>query len=194
MLEILRRDPYNGRVKHIGYFEDLDALCNHFHCRDELTDIFGYTDNDRTDTHQNIFGEAEKQTPFEYVSLPNVSYKYVVYDTKGNLITPDHIVGRFRYLWEKDTSARHARFNRRYRRHAARKQAYGGFRQMSTTNEKRHAFDEYIEEYGVTVRIRPARKVRALPDSWWDRYAHGEKCWKHQTKRKHQWKPLTSAE
>ena len=57
-----------------------------------------------------------------------------------------------------------------------------------TKNQERkwaHAWDD--EEFAP--KARAARQGKNLPDSWDDYHAHNDKCWKTQSKRKHQWRP-----
>lgn len=67
-----------------------------------------------------------------------------------------------------------------------KKSAYGRFRRMKHIQEKKwtNAWDD--EEFAP--RIRAARSIRNLPDPWDDRYSDGQKSWKKQSKRKHQYK------
>ena len=43
------------------------------------------------------------------------------------------------------------------------------------------------EEFAPKVRGR--RSKANIPTSWDDARRHAEKCWKRQSKRRHQWKP-----
>ena len=178
MLEIYRRDRYTGHVTHIRDFKDLDALCHHFYPRDKMVDIFGYTGNYRNGVSHGVFGE-DRERIHPYIE-PTVNYKYVVYDHKGKIITPDHIVGHFRNYW--------INYKFKCKRPAWRRQAWSGYRGIRTTNEKRQAFDTYVEEYGIFVRPRGKRNTTNLPDGWDDYRAHNDKSWKTQSKRTHQWK------
>ena len=100
------------------------------------------------------------------------------------LITPDRLIG-MRRAWT------HRRYVQSIRRRQARygrrtKQAYGGFRRPHTTTEKRAFCSLKDEEYTNLGRAR--RSIPNLPDTWDDVYAHADKSWKTQSKRKHQWK------
>lgn len=64
------------------------------------------------------------------------------------------------------------------------------FRKIRTTNERRQQIpiEDQIE---YNVRTRGRRSLGCLPDSWHDittSALHEEKCWKRNSKRKHQWK------
>ena len=65
----------------------------------------------------------------------------------------------------------------------------GYFRTISTTNERRQNA-LHVAEYGPNI-IRGARRGRSLPDSW-DDYCNSAgraaNNWKHNSKRRHQWK------
>jgi hypothetical protein len=63
------------------------------------------------------------------------------------------------------------------------------YRTIKTTNERRQN-ELHQKEYGEYI-VRGKRKNKALPSSWDDRVASAfdtHKSWKHNSKRKHQWK------
>ena len=71
-------------------------------------------------------------------------------------------------------------------RQGRKKSAFGSFRYPRSMQEKRWALAWDDEEDCPPVRGR--RRPRQLPDAWDDYYAHSEKSWKKQSKRKHQWR------
>lgn len=77
-------------------------------------------------------------------------------------------------------------FKPRKYRHRWRRTAWGGWRHVRTLNEKKAYYDTLEQE--VPIKVRGRRKPNVLPDLWDDQYAHAEKNWKRQSKRRHQWK------
>lgn len=68
--------------------------------------------------------------------------------------------------------------------------AFGYFRSIRTLNERR-ANEGCITEYGTGL-VRAARNKRNLPNSWDDIYCGAydlTASWKHNSKRRKQWKP-----
>ena len=106
---------------------------------------------------------------------------HVVCDENGNHYTSDRLVGLYRKWY-------YTRPKRRYLFvHAGYKPGcWSGFRTLSTLQERKwaHAWDD-VED---APKVRAARQGKNLPDSWDDYQRHAEKSWKHQSKRKHQWK------
>lgn len=74
----------------------------------------------------------------------------------------------------------------RYRRYNWRRTAYGSWRRVNTFQEKKAYYDTLEQE--VPIKVRGCRKSRQLPDAWDDLHSHNDKCWKTQSKRRHQWK------
>lgn len=66
-----------------------------------------------------------------------------------------------------------------------KKPAWGWLRSISTTQERRMAA-LHQAEHGDEM-VRPARRFKALPNSWDDYWAHNQKCWKRQRKVRKQW-------
>lgn len=106
----------------------------------------------------------------------------VAYNGKDKLLPVSQLVGYCRNhhginVWERRWMMR---------RNGRKKSAYGWFRRPKTTQEMRwaHAWDD--EEDCPPPRGR--RQGHNLPNAWDDYYAHGEKSWKKQSKRKRQWK------
>lgn len=106
---------------------------------------------------------------------------YVVYDENGKQYTPDVLVG-LRRAWKSKE------FRNRYRRNTngRKKAAWGGFRRFKTFQERKWADAWKDEEFAP--HVRRARAKPNLPDPWDDHYSCGSKSWKHQSKRKYQWK------
>ena len=109
---------------------------------------------------------------------------YAVYDQDGNCYTPERLIG-LRREWERNRPANKYR-NRWYRQSGHKKYAWGGFRSFKTFQERKWANAWDDEEFAP--KVRAARNAHNLPNSWDDFNAHCEKSWKHQSKRKHQWK------
>lgn len=141
---------------------------------------FGYTPHDRTDGRY-LFNDVSDT----YSILGDVCRCcYVVYDNEL-LITPDRLVGMYR-AWKYDRYQQRINRFKYFRHKRTLKRAYGGFKHPRTTAEKRAFCSLKDEEYTNLGRAR--RNIPNLPDLWDDRYAHADKSWKTQSKRKHQWK------
>jgi hypothetical protein len=62
-----------------------------------------------------------------------------------------------------------------------------GYRTIRTTQERKMSFiDPDVIETGLHVSGR--NRANRLPSSWDDIHRHSDKCWKTQSKRKHQYK------
>lgn len=119
-----------------------------------------------------------------------VGYSYhvfskVAYNENGKILKPDTIVGIARKYWKKRNNNFTGAWTRK-RGNGWKIGAYGSYRHMKTFQERKwaHAWDD--EEH--TPKVRCARNIRNLPTSWDDIWANSQKCWKKQSKRKHQWK------
>ena len=64
--------------------------------------------------------------------------------------------------------------------------AWGGHRAIRTFQERKWASAWDDEE--DCPRVRARRNARNLPEPWDDIPSHNDKCWKTQSKRRHQWK------
>lgn len=78
-----------------------------------------------------------------------------------------------------------------------------GFRRPRTTRDRRWSAAWKIEDDAVPspirknnsaplVRVRGARTIKGLPSEWDDEMYCIERCWKTQSKRRHQWKPAAA--
>lgn len=108
---------------------------------------------------------------------------WVVADQNGKLFTRDRLVGLYLDWYCANPNPYRSRYSRR---NGYKKHAYGGFRSFKTFQERKWANAWDDEEFAP--KVRAARNSSNLPNSWDDFYAHSDKCWKTQSKRKHQWK------
>lgn len=173
MIEIYRR--VEGRDRLIRTYDSFENLFKERVNDRILAMAFGYDPEDRTDCNY-LFGEAEDREP------PFISHHcYICYEN-DKLVAPDRLVGLYRAWW-KD------RPRGRWWRYRWTRVAHGYYRAPKTTNEMRwaHAWDD--DEFApVTGFARGRRKAKHLPNLWDDRMSHNDKCWKTQSKRRHQWK------
>ncbi len=183
MIEIYKRDEFNGKLKIIATFDTFDAL---FQIVNDtyIAQAFGYVD-----TMRHLAGTklGDHFTTSGLFTFGGARYCYVAYDN-GKFVTPDRLVGLARAFKKVQLKKWQKRWNRKFDC-GAKKSAYGGFRKIRTTQERKwaHAWDD--EEFAP--RPRAARQGHNLPDSWDDYFSRAQKSWKWQSKRKHQWKPKT---
>jgi len=115
------------------------------------------------------------------------NYNYVVYDDEGKLYPPAYLTSVYQEFHNRliKRRAKITASRSHNRRHGRKRQAFGTYRHIKTTQERRmsYAFDE-----DNFVKGRGRRNAKNLPNSWDDFYGHAEKSWKFQSKRKHQWK------
>ena len=167
---IVYRRNSNGKLKAIIEFDELTDMF--WSVREaDIINHFGYTDVDRRKGHHTYFGE----TLNEYDWIDTTSYRYVVVHN-DKIVVPDRLVGLYRKWYNVKPR----------RRWQYRKSAWGGYRRLRTTQERKwaHAFDD--EEFAP--KVRAVRQGKNLPDSWDDYRRHAQKSWKWQSKRKNQWK------
>lgn len=108
----------------------------------------------------------------------------VIYDHNGKLFTPDYVIGKFRvYRITRTTPSYYYRYKRTNGR---KKCAYGSHRSPRTFQERKWAHAWNDEEF--TPMARGRRQGYHLPTNWDAPPSHNDKCWKTQSKRKHQWK------
>jgi len=179
MLEIYKRDEFNGKLKIITTFDSFDDMFRPVGYRTDFATIFGYDDVTRHNEHTAL---GDHQPPSKWEISPRKSYCYVAYED-GKFVTPDRLVG----LYRKYKDNRRARWHthRHYNR-GQKKGAYGWIRNIKTFQERKwtNAWDD--EEFAP--RPRATRQGHNLPDAWDDYWAGAQKSWKWQSKRKHQWK------
>lgn len=182
MLEIFKRDEFNGKLKIIAEFNSFEELFRRLgFSRIDLATIFGYSDVDRHNDHPSL---GDHQRPSQWDWWPSRKYCYVAYDN-GKFVTPDRLVGLYRdWMYDNRINWRR-RWTQRYDR-GQKKSAWGRIRHMHTQHEKRwqDAWDD--EEF--VPKYRAKRHGHNLPDTWDDYWVRGQKSWKYQSKRKHQWK------
>jgi len=135
---------------------------------------------------QNVSEEDREVRRYPY---PNSSYYnplyYAAYDEEGNWFSPSYI-GSFYGSWKKERAKKRGSILHN-RRHGRKRKAYGNYRKIGTFGSNRNDFyDPDAEEMDIAIKYRR----KAVPPDSWDREAisSNEKCWKCQSKHKHQWK------
>ena len=171
MIEVYNRTEH-GKDRLVATFETYHEFFRGL--REENVKAFGYTEVERT-TASRLFGDRNNIDADEWAHTRNC---YIAIED-GNLVTPDRLVGLFRDWW-KD------RPRWRWNRHGWSPGAYGQYRGVKTTNERRQIEATKGEENAP--KIRAARNFRNLPNAWDDFMSHNDKSWKTQSKRRHQYK------
>lgn len=190
MLEIYKRDEFNGKLKILATFNSFEDLFRRVGYRYNFAETFGYDDTDRHSHGHDHFGDhgrtpsIPRRTDYLTWGWKETQYRYIAFED-GKVITPDRLVGLYRDYAYNNRIDWHKRWNRKADR-GQKKSAYGGLRRIRTFHERRwaHAWDD--EEFAP--RVRAARQGHNLPDPWDDYWADNQKSWKRQSKRKHQWK------
>lgn len=180
MLEVFKRDEFNGKLKIIAEFDSIEDLVRHVPYNFDFAVQFGYHDVDR---HTAGAGLGDHHPPCNWAWWPDRNYCYVAYDN-GKFVTPDRLVGAHRVRKAERRSYWHG-WSRQYDR-GKKKSAHGWIRHMHTMHERRwqNAWDD--EEFCPPYRA--CRRGNNLPSNWDDIWVDSNKCWKKQSKRKHQWK------
>lgn len=170
---VIQKDDYDGKVRFRRYYADLEALVykEFVGYRANKLDDFSEDVNDRT-------GEERRSSLFREIVPWFGFYCAVVVDEGENVVPICELRRIYNEFLKKPP--------RRYYHYAWRRTAYGGWRHVKTYQEKKAYYDTLEQDYPVKVRGR--RKPDQLPDLWDDQYAHNDKSWKTQTKRRHQWK------
>jgi hypothetical protein len=181
MLVIYKRDEFNGKLKIITEFESFNDLFTAAWYHMDFANVFGYTDVDRG-YGGTPFGDHHKSS--DWCISVETKFLYVMYDD-GKFVTPDRLVGLHRN-WKYERRNFHQRSWSRKRDTGQKKTVCGNLRHMKTMHERRwqNAWDD--EEF--CPPYRPARCGRNLPSCYDDYWVRGQKNWKFQSKRKHQWK------
>lgn len=119
-----------------------------------------------------------------FSSIRALPYYSAAYDENGVYLSPDRLVGLYRQ-WRRERLS-----GRSWTSDCGRRpQAYGGYRTIKTTQERRMAFDDPESiELGITIHRRCARNAVNLPNAWDDIKSHSDKSWKTQSKRRSQWR------
>lgn len=169
----------NGKPRALRFYETLDSLV-----RAERFDrdwyntkhhLFREDYDDKVEEHH--WGDGMGYLNDMFFGLVGTNFPYVVVDHR-EIIVP---------ICELNRVAKGApRRFRHWYRNRGRKPAYGNWRHPRTYQEKKAYYDALDQEEPVKVRSR--RAAHLLPDLWDDNYAHAEKCWKRQSKRRHQWR------
>lgn len=182
MLEIFKRDEFNGKLKIIAEFDSFEDLFRHVGYRYDFAETFGYNDVSRHTHGTHKLGDHHPVSDWNW--WPNRNYCYVAYDN-GKFVTPDRLVGLYRdFVYANRVDWRNRR-NRKYDC-GQKKSAWGRIRHMRTQHERKWAHAWNDEEFAP--RARAKRQGHRLPSNWDDYWIHGQKSWKYQSKRKHQWK------
>jgi len=111
----------------------------------------------------------------------------VVCDEDANIFAPEYLNDRYQEFHEQlvRRRAKAIETSRHNKRHGRKPKAYGNFRSIRTFQERKMSFAFDEENF---VKCRSRRNNSNLPNSWDDYYSYNQKCWKKQSKRKHQWK------
>jgi len=180
----IRLMSYEGEV--IYEFTNYDQLLHHWPVVRKYRDIgFGFKRSVEgiAAIRERLLGRRIRRYYF-YPSVvawdengPVDHHQYAIRDSFGDFLDP--------FVIQADYNERHPHIPK-WRRGSHRRTAYGRFRHPRSTQEKRwvHAWDD--EEFAPKVRAK--RGMRYLPDAWDDYLSHNDKCWKTQSKRRHQWK------
>lgn len=108
-----------------------------------------------------------------------------VFDETGKQYLPDVLVGlRRTWLYSHASKDYHNRYNNT--NNGRKKGVYSNIRHMKTFQERK--WSKAWDDVEFAPKTRPARMGYHLPDAWEDLYAHNDKSWKTQSKRKRQWK------
>ena len=111
---------------------------------------------------------------------------YAAYDQDGRWFSSTHLMGLYR-RWKRDRY-RHGDVRLMVSRNGHKKQAWGHFRYVRTTQEIRNYFvDPWADELGVKVDMR-VRNYHTLPHTYEEPCSYTHKSWKKQSKRQHQYR------
>ena len=171
MIEVYNRTE-NGKDRLVANFNTYHELFRGL--RESDIKAFGYNETDRT-AAPRAWTDRNRGEVDDWAATRNC---YIAIDD-GNFVTPDRLVGLFRDWWAD-------RPRWRWNRHGWSPGAYGSYRALKTTNERRQIAACLDEE--DAPRIRPSRNFRNLPNAWDDFMSHNDKSWKTQSKRRHQYR------
>lgn len=167
-----------GKVRIVRFYETLERLVRNENYR---TDGYGNAKyfsedvNEKVPYHSDSFFFKRWSTFYDDWLNDYKVGAYVVIDHEENVVP----------LCDLNRISKKVFVYRRYR-YRFRRTAWGRFRHVRTYAEKKAYYDTLEQDHPIKVRYR--RKPNALPDLWDDMYAHNEKSWKRQSKRRHQWK------
>lgn len=166
----------NGKVRLLRFYETLKVLVRAEKYHDFYygqKHLFSEDWDERVDYHWDRFF-YDRPTLFNEEECGHNAY--VVIDHNENIV-PLCVLNQ----------VTNEVFSRKYRRHWRwRRTAWGGWRVPRTTQEKRQYYAAMDEE--EPIKIRGRRLPRHLADIYDDWHCHNDKCWKTQSKRRHQWK------
>jgi len=190
---IYRRDDTDGHIRLCATFSTLEDLFRATQGRGwsyrsyRGADRFDGFSSDFNERFNGLLYEFDKTRRFHdingkfYSWEKETHYCYLCYDEYGQRhYSHADLVGLYR-KWRDNT-----RTPWYWWRHSGSRRAWRGWRHPRTTQELRwsKAWDD--EEFAPTVRA--CRRGHNLPSCWDDMSAHNDKCWKTQSKRRHQWK------
>lgn len=189
-VQVLFVDRLDNKVSS-KFYETLDDLFVDF-SEYSLKTLFGSTDNLYVNVKDEVKSKLDYRFRYDWYYYEKrdrlQAVHYVALDRGGKFISSDRLVGLYRE-WRRGQvnfyrESWHSASDR-----GKKKSAYGGFRYIKTTQERRMDFiDPEATELGIEIRVRNARNAANLPTAWDDFWAHNQKCWKKQSKRDHQWK------
>lgn len=107
--------------------------------------------------------------------------EYVIRTEDGEKLAYDDLAPIYYRYRQRTRASRY--INPRTR--GAKRHCYGGYRKIRHANERRQAIAEEGEP-----PIRARRNKNNLPNPWNDAFFKRQRCWKHQSKRKRQYKPV----
>ncbi len=171
-----------GNVRIVRFHESLDALVR--------VEQYLYSGHDG---HRQLFSESlDDRVPYHWDKYYYVRESYLDVHgdsqaTQGAYVVIDHheqVVP----LCELNRVANlvRGRYRPYYYRRSGRHYAWGTWRHVKTLQEKRAYADTLDQE--VRIKVRGSRMPNALPDTWDDITSYNDKCWKTQSKRRHQWR------
>lgn len=194
-ISIWKRDEWTGKI-HLA--KKFDSMKDFFQCISG-----GYSSNwanfvtfgNNFDDHQTYglfpFDRKRYWNLNDNVTLDKNKfiknfYCYLCYDCFDKHYSQDRLIGLYR-IWRNNPTRRR---RRGWLQHGWNRSAYGTYRYPHSTQEIRWAEAWDDEEFAPKKGFaRRARRMRNLPNAWDDELSHNDKCWKTQSKRKHQWKP-----
>ena len=172
MIEIYARDEHG--IEHlVATYKTYEEFFAYRRPNEDDLKSFGYKVGDRTKRH----GLFAKKVPVYDLWYWNDSSRfcYLMYDY-DKFITPDNLIGKYRD-WLSTRKYK-------YRQYSWRCKPYQHGRPLRIHNEKRQYYANDDED---APKIRAKRSPRYLPDDWDRSFYPAERCWKTQSKRKHQW-------
>ena len=174
----VHNDPYRTDKRTYRYYNSLESFLKYSSERD--FDRYGYSIYER-----KCFTLYKHWSFFDLCKVPDCHnpdhfrlYTEVVCDENGLILTPDFLVGEFRKYQASQKPRRYYGWNSGWWK--------CHHRHPRTTNERKQYDACMVDDDAPNVRGK--RRPSNLPNTWDDIPKHNDKCWKTQSKRKHQWK------